>query len=383
MHPWRLVQVRTNQSIGSGYLIRPDTVLTAAHVVDGVGAFTPVEARLRFDGQERVQRTPVHDIVFDFRQDSDIAVLSIDALDYPDAVIPPVIARVRGTAAEVLDGVALGYPRWKLRDQRLNKPPNWDRARITGRLNLTANDYSGGLEFELTGQAPPSDPAVRAGEGASPSGAPAGHGAAPGAPSRGRRTPPRESAWAGMSGGSVWVGQTLVGVVSENFTREGTGRLTVRPIEALYDGGPKTREVRDALWLPERLTGLPAAGAPVTSGFRHEEAFLTSQARYLLVMPDGTGIGLEVNERYVVGSGTCDSCDIVVQDGMVVAQHCAVSVAFGRDSSEQVVFVSALGAVTAVNGRIITTATRLQAGDVIQIGLTQLRLDAAPSVHAV
>ncbi|MFF5984688.1 trypsin-like peptidase domain-containing protein [Streptomyces olindensis] len=227
---------------GSGYLLAPGRVLTAAHVVRGAA-----DVRVRFEADrpgERVAGATVawaHDGI-------DIAVLTLPE-DLSDDV-PPVLFGGVGEQDAVLGCSAMGFPRFKLRADAAG-----GRFRDVEHMDATcavlANRREGTLDLRVA--APPAeDP------------------------------DPERDAWEGMSGAAVFSGGHLVGVVSRHHRREGAGRVAAgradRWAEALT---PAERAGLETL-LGQDLTTLPCAvpagvPGPVQEAYRAQLADLAPE----------------------------------------------------------------------------------------------------------
>jgi S1-C subfamily serine protease len=187
----------TDQPVGSGYLIGATLVLTAAHVVDGLGS-----ARLLIG-----YRAPVaHQLAADSRTAisdprADIAVLAIDPVLGP--VPPAPWARLDAKSADIRVS-ALGFPQFNL-------AADGERALhvATGVARPEINVRGGSLRFEVD-RAPGEDPIAR-------------HGA-----------------WGGMSGAVLWAGGRVVGVIGEHV---GGPRVSVLSAGLLSDASAELRAV--------------------------------------------------------------------------------------------------------------------------------------------
>ena len=205
---------------GSGYRTSGRAVLTAAHVVSGADRI-----RVRFnadlpDEWSAPAQVAVADPV------SDLAVLSMGPSD-PGEAIPPALFGVIGDRAETLDCMAVGFPRFKLREdpQETDGAPvsrYRDSHQANGTISPLANWREGTLEMLVPAPAPDPDPY-------------------------------RHSPWEGMSGAAVWCKGRIIGAVSKHHPGDGLGALAVARIDQLYRS-------LDPLFLdsiPE-LAGLPA-----------------------------------------------------------------------------------------------------------------------------
>ncbi|MFD8966409.1 NACHT domain-containing protein [Streptomyces sp. NPDC059568] len=233
---------------GSGYLVSSGAVLTAAHVVEGARS---VDVRFEPDlpGEWRATAT-----TWWSDSGSDLAVVSIAPRaggQVPDARF----ARI-ADHPQVLEVQAVGFPRWKLRDD--------DRAAAAGRVGRTADDG----RIDRTA----SDPARNrtryrdayhaVGSAAVLSNWRAGslEVTIPVAPAEGPRGGP--SPWEGMSGAAVWAGDRIVGVISKHHPGDGLARLAAVRLDRALDGGLEPAQksrLRALLALPADADQLPLA----------------------------------------------------------------------------------------------------------------------------
>lgn len=173
-------------STGSGYVVAPHTVLTAAHNVGHDGTLL---VRVRDVEYPATVALLGDDVV-------DVAVLTVPGL-LPEAAPPPCGKVNRHRAALVRDCWAVGFPRFKERRKRqLTAQANGDIA--TGE-NLAAD--------LLTLRVTATPRALAAGSDG--------------------------SEWSGMSGAAVFSGTILIGVVTEHHRPEGGQALGVVPLTAL------------------------------------------------------------------------------------------------------------------------------------------------------
>ncbi|MFB7248999.1 hypothetical protein CW362_40900 [Streptomyces populi] len=179
---------------GSGFLVRPDYVLTTAHNV-GNGAVT-----IRTTGGTEHQAS----LVYDGRSDAlDLAILRVrDVIDAPGAVG---FAQVNRTVPVVIDHCwAVGFPRFMQRRSALGHRLR-DTVQVTGVIAPVSGVVSGLLRLQVTD---------------TPSGVHEG------------------SQWQGMSGAVVFAsdrhyGDLAVGIVVEHGLDEGPSALTVLPFSAI------------------------------------------------------------------------------------------------------------------------------------------------------
>ena len=234
--PWRVAQLAVDGqpgrdgSRGSGYLVAPGLVLTAAHVVAGASA-----VRVRLDvGQDAEIDVQAEGWWADpdGHEGTDLAVVMIseDATAGRECE-PARFGRISDRVA-TLDVTVLGFPRFKLRAGPGGADQRWvfrDLEQAGGHVPVAANRRQGTLAVHLKGQGP--------------------------------RQPPdgEPSPWEGMSGGPVWAAGRIVGIVAEHHPSEGTGRLTARRIDRAYEELPPSD-----LGVLVELLGLP----PAASGLR-------------------------------------------------------------------------------------------------------------------
>ncbi len=231
--PWRVAQIAverepgTEGSRGSGYLIAPGRVLTAAHVVAGASV-----VRVRLDvGQDSEIAVQAGSWWADpaGHEGTDLAVITIpESATAGRAVEVARFGRISDCAA-VLKVEAFGFPLFKLRDDAADTGRSGvfrDFEQATGHAPVAANRRQGTLAVYLA-DPPPSQP---------PTGEP--------------------SPWEGMSGGPVFTGGRIVAVVAEHHPGEGTGRLTARRIDRAY----QALSAADLGGLAELLALPPAAG---------------------------------------------------------------------------------------------------------------------------
>ncbi len=218
---------------GSGYRTSADTVLTAAHVVDGSATVL-----VRFDADLPTQWS-VAGRVAATDGATDVAVVVLGPAD-GSTVRPPAqqtaFGRV-GAAAGPLDVVAVGFPLFKLRSEL---SPNGralfrETHQAFGRVAPLSNRRTATYEVTVEPPGPSPDPSV--------------------------------SPWEGMSGSAVWADDRVVGVVTDHHEAEGLGRLTAARLDRVTDPG-----VRGALGLPADPLQLPdvASRADLGTSYHHQ-----------------------------------------------------------------------------------------------------------------
>ncbi|WP_439661324.1 trypsin-like peptidase domain-containing protein [Lentzea sp. HUAS TT2] len=213
---------------GSGYRVRTDAVLTAAHVVDGASS-----VRIRFEPDLPGERI-VDAVSWWADPVSDIAVVTIAA---DDAVPPVSFGRIENRAA-VLTVEAVGFPLWKMRTDAAGLNYR-DSCHATGTVAVLSNWREGTLEVVV-------EPATPSDTDSSP--------------------------WQGMSGSALWSGGRVVGVIAKHHPGDGLGRLAAARIDLALDrvdpahGTP----LRDVLGVPAPLPGVlpPARPALITNAYQ-------------------------------------------------------------------------------------------------------------------
>jgi hypothetical protein len=183
--------------LGSGFVIRADVVITAAHNLgDSAEEHGPFGTIVRtLDGVELPASTLVRSTSLD------LALLAASGLK----AAPVKIGQVDQEHIDVVrDVMAVGFPNYKYADER---PPSQKRqpAQPVGSVP-TAEGVSGG---DLTLK-------VEAGE--------------PAPPSSGGSSP-----WEGLSGAGVFVQEYLFGIVIEHHLAEGLGALRLIPLSRVLD----------------------------------------------------------------------------------------------------------------------------------------------------
>ncbi len=182
---------------GCGYRVTDALVLTAGHVLDDA-----VNVDVRFDaGFESEWTVRAHG--WRRLSGTDVALIDIDPPSGAEPVAPVRYGRIGDRAAGIVVQ-AIGFPRWKLRPDP-DRPGRYrEPAHVVGSVATLSNRRGHTLEIVV-----PSPPAAE--------------------------PDPRRSPWEGMSGAAVWVGNTLVGVVTEHHPAEGLARLSAVRLDHAID----------------------------------------------------------------------------------------------------------------------------------------------------
>ncbi|MEV8374746.1 trypsin-like peptidase domain-containing protein [Kribbella sp. NPDC056861] len=191
--------------VGSGYLVDRGWVLTSAHVVRGmtsVRVWVDPQLRLRTSDECSVDVAGIR-LAGD---GADWALVPVPDHEPPEGFVPVLFAEVDRTSDEPIPVIALGMPRFKLREplrraDESSQPPR-DMLREIGafgaEIRPMGNQRTGTLTMAIVGAPAP-------------------------------QTTER-SIWEGMSGAAVWAGDLVIGVVAQHHLAEGTGSLTVHPL---------------------------------------------------------------------------------------------------------------------------------------------------------
>lgn len=215
---------------GSGYRVGPRWVLTAAHVVRYAETSATV---VRFEADRADEWTAPARVVLSSDK-ADVALLEIDgpvpAGVHSAASAPSPPYGTVADADDVLPVTAMGFPRFKLREDRMRRlddgsPSQYrDSCHATGSTSVLSNRREGTLELAVT--PPESDPEAD------------------------------RSPWEGMSGAAVWHDGTLIGLISAHHRADGLGRLAAVRVDRWYDLLTDTE-----LLLLHQCAGLPASAA--------------------------------------------------------------------------------------------------------------------------
>ncbi|MFD7503586.1 trypsin-like peptidase domain-containing protein [Streptomyces sp. NPDC059850] len=161
---------------GSGYLVAPGRVLTAAHIVASA-----VSVRVRFEADRPGERVLEAEVRFEHPL-TDVAVLAVPL----DEVPVTRFGRV-GERDAVLRCSAMGFPAFKMRGGEDGRPYR-DAEHVHGTCAVLSNRREGTLDLSV---------------------------------------PPPDGPWDGMSGAAVFSGDRIVGVVAAHHHADGAGRLAV------------------------------------------------------------------------------------------------------------------------------------------------------------
>jgi vWA-MoxR associated protein C-terminal domain/Trypsin-like peptidase domain len=232
-----------NQSVGSGYIVRDGTVLTANHVAHGT------KHEVWCDGT--TYRVDPDQRVLSETNQVDLGVLRL--IGHPAQADPPSYAQIPRDPGIIRDCLAVGYPRWVAEVMQVG---NYTSKQVVGRI-LPADQVpivgkAASQLLKLTINWEQGDPPV---------------------PRYGALSEQADSLWSGMSGAVVTCRNNafVLGVIhSHNYTND-PNSLTLTPLLALKDLRPEKQQEFyvalgiddiDALTeLPERAPGGMPGGA--------------------------------------------------------------------------------------------------------------------------
>ena len=186
---------------GSGYLVTSGEVLTAAHVITGMGSIT-----VRFNARRPDERYETAEVAW-LSAKADVAVLTIKSGDDTKAAdsadtkaAEPLRFGRMADRDEIIPCRTMGFPRFKwhedtkVRESRL----------AVGSIALLSNRKSGHLEISLPDSSGIQDDGVH-------------------------------DPWEGMSGAAVWSRGRIIGVIGKHYPSEGSGSLMAIPLDTLFD----------------------------------------------------------------------------------------------------------------------------------------------------
>ncbi|MEW2625412.1 trypsin-like peptidase domain-containing protein [Streptomyces sp. NPDC048106] len=265
---------------GSGYRVGDGCVLTAAHVVAEA-----TSVRVRFDADRPGEWSAPARVVLSSVA-ADVALLELERVPADRTGVEPPRYAVVPDADVVLSFSAMGFPRFKLREDEDAPGRYRDSCHVTGTVSVLSNLREGTLELALA--APPADPE------------------------------PHRSPWEGMSGAAVWCGGAVIGMVSAHHRADGLGRLAARRVERWYDSLTAAElerfrrgaglPPRDALGIADGAAGRrPAgglAGLPSDLPLR-ELAELVEALTAVPALRSGNGMGLvldSISDRVAANS---------------------------------------------------------------------------------
>ena len=213
--------------VSTGYLISPNTVLTAAHglelsepSIDKTAAVSTLSA----ETITVVRRDESADAtLFHARDGIDVAVLELDTALLSSPVDAPTWGRVDRTASgRWLTAEAVGYPQWQAQADGSSTAPR-DLAELRGVIRPLEGAGSGLLTIRDRDLETVNVPAM----------------------------PSHASPWGGLSGAAVFTeSDHLIGVVIEHRPHDGTAALRILPIDTIIERD-ETRTVTPHLGLKD------------------------------------------------------------------------------------------------------------------------------------
>ena len=242
LDPGRVAEVLVRRAdgtqwCGSGYRVNASLVLTSAHVVSKEAPRQSASVRVRFNADKPDEWST--DVIQSWLATSgDVALLTIvpRLKEYLDGTL----FGSPGDRAAVLTVDAMGFPRFKLRQERAPDTKDsgqWlyrESCHIVGTVPVLSNRRSGSLELNV--EAPAADP------------------------------DPKHSPWEGMSGAAVWCNGCIIGLVNEHHSREGLARLSAVRVDHWYKqlSIAEFRYLSSCLGLPSRAQELQPLVRPTT-----------------------------------------------------------------------------------------------------------------------
>jgi len=221
----------------SGYRVTAGAVITAAHAI---GESSSV--RVRFDADRPSEWVTVGTVAW-LDKGIDLAVLAIEERS-GEQIEPALFGRATEKDA-VLSCSAVGFPRFKLRDDPGRDSQFRDSFHATGSIALLSNRREG--TFEVTVAPPEQDP------------------------------DPKVSPWQGMSGAALWSEGLIIGMEAAHHRKDGLGRLAATRVSRWYEVAPAASlgALTRLLNLPEHVEDLPEVtrtdiGALVMERYRTE-----------------------------------------------------------------------------------------------------------------
>jgi tetratricopeptide (TPR) repeat protein len=209
-------------------------VLTAAHVVAG-----GEQIRVRFDAGLESERSARARVAWQ-HPETDLAVLTIDVPGADRETVPDTRFGRLDDRRAVVTVHAAGFPRWKQRS-RDNGTVYRELHDVVGTVAVLSNRRTGTLEITTS---PPGEGVGRA-----------------------------ESPWEGMSGAAVWAGRHIIGVVTEQYRREGPHRITAARLDRCLSR--LTQSQRDELLALVMPGGFQLTDVtPLPSGWRIRSGYV-------------------------------------------------------------------------------------------------------------
>ncbi|MBQ1026506.1 DUF3710 domain-containing protein [Micromonospora sp. C95] len=210
---------------GSGYRASPGHVITAAHVVKNAASL-----QVRFSA-DRPDEWVADAAVAWMNPEVDLAVLAL----VPEPDTGPVAPLAFGLVADedhTLTCSAVGFPRSKLRDDRVRRLPDGraqqyrDSFHMIGEISALSHRREGTLAIITSEPERDPDPAV--------------------------------SPWEGMSGAAVFSNGRLLGLVCEHHRSDGLGTLSATRVDRLYEvlDPAALGQLHALIGLPLDVTGL-------------------------------------------------------------------------------------------------------------------------------